>query len=117
MLLRRMVPGMLICWSLLAQADWQKVTDLPALETAGLSAEQKTVLLKILREESCTCSCGMKIAECRLKDAACGDSRTLAASAAQGLKAGKTPEQVRAALRNSEVAKKETGDEVSVMVV
>lgn len=86
-------------------ADWQKATDLPALDVSGLSKEQKQVLLTILREEGCTCQCRMKIAECRVKDPPCGDSRTLAAMAVEALKAGKTPDQVRAALRNSELAR------------
>lgn len=97
--------ALLIAGSLGAQTDWQKATDLPALETAGLSAAQKATLLKVLREEGCTCNCAMKIAECRVKDPACGDSRTLASIAAQELKAGKNVEQVRAALRNSELAR------------
>src|SRR5260370_5049216 len=85
--------------------DWQKTTDLPGIETAGLSAEQKATLLTIIREESCTCNCAMKIAECRVKDPGCGDSRALAAAAVHELAAGKNPEQIRAALRNSELAR------------
>lgn len=85
--------------------DWQKATDLPALDTSALTAAQKTVLLKILREEGCICGCGMKLAECRVKDPACADSRTLASIAAQQLKEGKTPAQIRVALKDSELAK------------
>lgn len=88
-----------------AAVDWQKVTDLPALDVSGLSPKQKATLLQIVREETCTCNCGMKIAECRVKDPGCGDSRTLASIAAQEIKAGKTPEQIRAALKNSELAR------------
>jgi len=85
--------------------DWRKATDLPALDTSGLSAPRKAALLKILREESCTCNCGMRVAECRVKDPACGDSRALASIAVQQLKAGKTEAQIRAALKDSELAR------------
>jgi len=85
--------------------DWQTATELPALDTSGFTAAQKTALLKLLRSEPCSCPCTMKIAECRVKDPGCGDSRTLASIAAQEIKAGKTPTQVLAALKNSDLAK------------
>lgn len=85
--------------------DWTKATDLPALDTSGLSAAQRTTLLRVLREEGCICGCSMKVAECRIKDPACRDSRTLASIAAQELKAGKNEATVRAAVRNSDIAK------------
>ncbi|MCC6389897.1 MAG: thioredoxin domain-containing protein [Bryobacterales bacterium] len=85
--------------------DWQKATDLPALDTSGLSTPRKATLLKILREEGCTCNCGMRVAECRVKDPACGDSRALASIAVQQLKAGKTEAQIRTALKDSELAR------------
>lgn len=85
--------------------DWRKVTALPALDTSGLSVAQKAELMKILREEGCTCNCGMRVAECRVKDPGCGDSRALASVAVQQLKAGKSSAQIRAALRDSELAR------------
>lgn len=88
-----------------AQPDWQKATELPALETAGLTAAQKSSLLKILREENCVCGCSMKLAECRIKDPACRDSRMLASIAAQEFRAGKSEASVRASVKNSELAK------------
>ena len=86
-------------------AGWLTETNLPALNTAGLSAEQKTALLKLLREEGCSCPCTMKVAECRIKDPACRDSRTLATIAASDFKAGKSAVQVRALFRNAEQLK------------
>lgn len=85
--------------------DWQTVTDLPALDLTGFTPAQKTALLKLLRAEGCSCPCNMRIAECRVKDPGCGDSRTLASIAAQEIKAGKKPEQVMATLRTSDLAK------------
>lgn len=86
-------------------ADWMKETDLPALNTTGLKPEQKAALLKLLREEQCSCPCSMKVAECRVKDPACRDSRTLATIAATEFKAGKNATQVRALFRNTEQMK------------
>jgi protein-disulfide isomerase len=81
-------------------AGWLTETNLPALNTTGLSAPQKAALLKLLREEPCSCPCTMKVAECRIKDPACRDSRTLASIAASEFKAGKTAVQVRALFKN-----------------
>jgi protein-disulfide isomerase len=82
-------------------ADWMRETNLPALKTAGLNAEQKAALLKLLREESCSCPCTMKVAECRVKDPACRDSRSLATIAADEFRSGKSATQVRALFRNT----------------
>lgn len=87
------------------QADWKTFTDLPALDASGLSAAERATLLRILREEGCTCNCSMKIAECRVKDPGCGDSRTLASIAAQELRAKRSQQQIRAALRDSDLAR------------
>ena len=89
----------------LAAQDWKTATTLPALDMSGLNDAQKTAVLKILREESCACTCNMKVAECRIKDPACSDSRLLAAMAAAEMRAGRSVEQVRASLRNSELMK------------
>ena len=76
----------LLAFALAAQ-DWKTATDLPALDMGGLTPVQKTAVLKLLREESCACTCGMKVAECRIKDPACSDSRLLAAMAAAEMRA------------------------------
>jgi protein-disulfide isomerase len=47
-------------------------------------------VLKILREEDCSCQCGMKTAECIMKDTNCSYSRTIAKIAIQGVKDGKS---------------------------
>lgn len=85
--------------------DWQNATELPALDLTGFTPAQKTTLLKLLRTEACSCPCNMRVAECRVKDPGCGDSRTLASIAAQEIKAGKKAEQVLATLRTSDLAK------------
>jgi hypothetical protein len=47
----------------------------------------------------------MKIAECHVKDPRCGDSRTPASIAAQELRARRSQQQIRAALRDSDLAR------------
>jgi protein-disulfide isomerase len=51
---------------------------------------QKKAVLKLVREQDCSCQCGMKTAECIMKDSNCAYSRSLAKIAIQGVKDGKT---------------------------
>ncbi len=64
---------------------------------AGLTPDQKHAVLKLLREEACTCGCGMKMAQCRLQDPKCAFSRMSSNAAVKAIKDGKTPDQMRAA--------------------
>jgi protein-disulfide isomerase len=76
---------------------WKTATDLPNVDMAGLSPDQKHAVLKLLREEACTCGCGMKMAQCRLQDPKCAFSRMSATAAVKAIKEGKTPDQMRSA--------------------
>ena len=49
-----------------AAPDWRKAENLPDVDFLDLSPAQKQVVLKLLRDEDCTCQCGMKLAECRM---------------------------------------------------
>jgi protein-disulfide isomerase len=53
------------------------VTELPGVDWKGLTGAKKQSALRIMQAEDCTCGCGMKLAECRVKDPACGVSRKL----------------------------------------
>ena len=86
-------------------ADWQTATDLPGIDLDGLTAAQKTAVLKILRAQGCSCGCEMKLAECRLKDPACSYSTALAAVVVKNVREGKSTEQVIAALKDSPMAR------------
>ncbi len=79
----------------LAAQDWQTAKELPGVDLTGLSPDQKSAALKILREESCNCGCSMKIAECRFKDPQCSYSRGLSTEVVKDLKAGKSIDQIR----------------------
>jgi len=91
--------------SLIGQEAWQAATDLPGVDFSGLSAEQKTLVLQMLREEGCSCGCGMKMAECRVKDPACGFSKGLAEILIKNIRDGKSPDDALAAVKASPLAK------------
>jgi protein-disulfide isomerase len=86
-------------------ADWQTATELPNVDMAGLTAVQKRAALKVLREQACICSCDMKVAECRMKDSSCGDSRALAEVIVKAIREGKNPEK---AVADSDVVKRKS---------
>ena len=68
---------------------WKTAETLPDLDLSDLTAVQKRAVLKLLREEDCSCQCGMKTAECIMKDPNCSYSRALSKIAIQGVKDGK----------------------------
>jgi len=76
--------------ALLLAQEWQTVTNLAGVDFSGLTPARKTLALKALRAEDCSCGCGMKVAECRVKDPNCSFSRGLAAVTIDAVKAGKT---------------------------
>jgi len=87
--------------ALLCAQDWQSATSLPAIELGGLTAAQKATVLKLLRESDCTCGCGMKLAECRVKDPNCSYSRGLATAIVDAIKAGNSAADALAAANTS----------------
>lgn len=55
-----------------------QATEIPGLDMTGLRPEQKTLALKRLNEEGCTCGCMLTLAQCRINDASCAISPPLA---------------------------------------
>src|SRR3954453_1399972 len=88
--IRQTAGVLLVCAAALVAQDWQAATTLPAVDLTGLSAARTTATLRVLRASDCTCGCGMKIAECRVKDPGCSYSKTLATEFVNAMKAGKT---------------------------
>ncbi len=78
---------------LLAQADWKTTANLPAVDLSGMSSVQVHALLHLLRNHDCACGCGMKVAECRVKDPNCSWSKGIAAAMADAIRAGKDENQ------------------------
>jgi len=91
----RLRPRIVLCATLfgaclLPAQDWKTAGSLPGIDLGGLSPSQKVTVLKILREHDCSCACGDKVAECRIKDPGCAYSTGLAAAVISSVKAGKS---------------------------
>jgi thiol-disulfide isomerase/thioredoxin len=54
-------------------------TELPDVDFKGLTADQKREALKRMNSETCTCGCGLTVAECRVNDTDCDISKAMAA--------------------------------------
>ena len=76
--------------------DWTTLESLPAVDLSALSPAQKATALKLIRARDCTCGCGMKVAECRVKDPNCYFSKGLASVIVASLKAGKSEKEALA---------------------
>ncbi len=76
LLLRSAGLCLLAACALLAQ-DWKTADSLPGVDFGSLNSAQKATVLKILREQGCSCGCNMKLAECRMVDPNCSYSRGL----------------------------------------
>ena len=79
--------------ALLLAQEWQTVTSLAGVDFSGLTPARKTLALKALRTQACTCGCDMKVAECRVKDPNCSYSRGLASVTVGAIKAGKNADE------------------------
>ena len=53
-------------------------TSIPGVDLTGLTAAQKTLALKRMNEENCTCGCKQTVASCRIDDPTCETSLPLA---------------------------------------
>jgi len=89
---------------LLCAQDWKTAASLPGIDLSGLSPAQKGTVLKILREQDCTCNCGMKMAQCRMEDPSCSYSHGMAAAIIQAVKEGKSEQQAISAASASKWA-------------
>jgi protein-disulfide isomerase len=90
---------------LLFGQDWTTATSLPKVDFSGLTPAQTARALKLLRDQDCSCRCGMKVAECRMKDPGCAYSRGMAAETVAAIRQGKNDTQVLAAVGASDIAK------------
>jgi protein-disulfide isomerase len=93
-----------------AQA-WKTANTLPGIDLSGLSAQQKATVLKLLRDEPCSCGCNMKLAQCRIADPQCQYSTGMARIIIDSVKQGKTPDQALEAARTSKWGPAKTLDE------
>jgi protein-disulfide isomerase len=83
------ITGLAIALAVAAQ-EWQTQSDLAGVDFTGLSAAQRQTALHAMRTLDCSCACGMKVAECRAKDAHCTYSRGMAGVIVDSLRQGKS---------------------------
>jgi thiol-disulfide isomerase/thioredoxin len=65
-------------------------TELPGVDFAGLTPDQKKLALHRLNAESCTCGCGLTLSQCRVNDSECPVSAEIAAQVVKDARSGKT---------------------------
>ena len=85
---------------------WKTATALPGIDFLDLSPAQQRTALKLLRDQDCSCQCGMKVAECRIKDPNCYYSKALAKIVIDGMRAGKPVEEIKKLLAAGPVYKR-----------
>jgi thiol-disulfide isomerase/thioredoxin len=66
-------------------------TELPGVNLAGLTPEQKKATLRRLNAESCTCGCALTLSQCRVNDTECPVSGDLAATVVKDVVSGTKP--------------------------
>jgi len=59
-------------------ANAAQATEIPGLDLSKLTPERRTTALKRLNAEGCTCGCNLTVAQCRINDATCPISPTIA---------------------------------------
>ncbi len=92
--------------AIVATAQGPRVEDaLPGVDLHGLSPAQKATVQKVLAEHDCTCGCGMKVGECRMKDPGCSRSKGLASVIVDAIRSGKSEKEAILAADNSNFGK------------
>ncbi|MEZ5402350.1 MAG: thioredoxin domain-containing protein [Bryobacteraceae bacterium] len=89
-----------------AAQPWKTATELPGVNFAGLDEAKKKTVLEVLRDTDCTCGCQMTVAQCRVEDPACGQSKALAEMAVPAAREGKSAAGIRKVLEDSEFARR-----------
>lgn len=73
-----------------AANSWKTSEALGGIDLSSLTPAQKQAVLKISREQDCSCLCGMKVAECVHKDPNCTYSKALVGIAIKGVQENKS---------------------------
>ena len=89
--------AMLAAAASIGAQDWKTVDSLPGVDVSRLSAPQKALALKVLREQDCSCGCNMKLAECRVVDPSCSYSTGMASAVVDAVAHGKNETEAMAA--------------------
>ena len=102
----RKIAYILFIASLAYGQQWKTGAELPNVEWKTATPAQKQKALKVMREFGCTCACNMKVAQCRVEDPPCSQSKALASIAISGAIAGMTEADIAKSLANSDFAKR-----------
>jgi len=70
-------------------ANNARATEIPGVDLAALTPDQKTRALNRLNDEKCDCGCNLTIAQCRINDSTCAVSPKLAAQILEDVKTGR----------------------------
>lgn len=68
------------------KANLAYATSIPGIDFTGMTPEQKTMALKRMNEEQCTCGCKSTVAGCRIDDPTCETSLPLAKKIVEDVK-------------------------------
>lgn len=102
---------------IMSAQDWKTATTFPGIDFSGLSAQQKATVLKLLRDQPCSCGCGMKLAECRIVDPKCDYSNGMAKIIIDAVKQGKSADEaLQAAISSKWGPRKILDDPVKIPV-
>jgi len=88
------------------QQDWKNAQKLPGVDFTGLTPKQTSLAYKMLREQNCSCGCGMKMAQCRIEDPGCTYSKGLAGVIIDAVKHGKSENEALVAAADSKFTPK-----------
>ena len=86
--------------------QWKTGDTLPNVEWKTATPPQKLKALKAMRDFGCTCGCSMKVAQCRVEDPPCAQSKALAVIAINGAIAGKSEVEIAKLFADSDFAKR-----------
>jgi protein-disulfide isomerase len=75
------------------------------VDLSGLTATQKASVERLLKQRDCGCGCGMKVAECRVKDPQCSYSKGLAGVIVDAIRSGKSEADALEAAEKSAFAR------------
>ena len=85
---------------------WKTVTDLPDVDWGKATPAQKQTGLTVLRAVGCTCGCAMKLAQCRVEDPPCSQSKILANMVSRAAAEGKSAAEMEKLVLGSDLAKR-----------
>ena len=102
----RQIAYIILIAALANAQQWKTGDTLPNVEWKTATPPQKQKSLKVMREFGCTCGCSMKVAQCRVEDPPCAQSKSLATLAINGAIAGMSEADITKALENSDFAKR-----------